>query len=113
MLRFYDEIPEMTFFAGDTLPAFTIEVEADSLENCTMQMIISRLNPSGNAIISKNCLRTENCFTVQLTSNETKNLKEGTYRIYFVMTDGNGLEYIKLSGLACVRSAGGQNGICL
>ena len=107
MLKFYDEMPEMTFFAGDTLPTFTITVDRENLDGCEMQMVISKLKPLENAIIEKNCISTPEGFTVQLTSSETKNLKEGTYRISFVMTDKIGLEYIKLSGLAYVRSAGG------
>lgn len=107
MIKFYDEIPEMTFFAGDTLPTFTITVDRDNLDGCEMQMVISRLKPSENEIIRKNCISASEGFIVQLTSSETKNLYEGTYRISFVMTDKTGLEYIKLSGLAYVRSMAG------
>ena len=53
MLKFYDEMPEMTFFAGDTLPTFTITVDSENLDGCEMQMLISKLKPSENAIIEK------------------------------------------------------------
>lgn len=107
MIKFYDEIPEMTFFAGDTLPVFTITVDRDNLEGCEMQMVISRVKPPEYAIISKDCLRMEDCFMVHLMSSDTKNLKEGTYRISFIMTDNIGLTYVKLSGLMYVRSMTG------
>lgn len=107
MLRFYDEIPEMTFFSGDTLPVFKIEVEVENLENYEMQIVILRLKPPETPVLSKKCTKTDNGFLVQITSNETKNLNKGTYRFSFIMTDSGGLKYIKLSGLAYVRSSGG------
>ena len=107
MLKFYDEIPEMTFFSGDTLPVFSVEVEEENIENYEMQIIISKLKSPEMPILSKKCTKADNKFQVQITSLETKNLHEGIYRISFVMTDKNELEYIKLSGIAYVRSTGG------
>lgn len=107
MIKFYDEMPEMECFSGDTLPAFTVEVEADSLENCSMQVIISKANSPENAVVRKDCILTPEGFQVQITSRDTINLNEGAYRLNFRMTDANGLSYIKLSGLIYVRSVGG------
>lgn len=103
MIKFYDEIPEMTFFIGDTLPVFTITID-QNIENYTMKAIISRVKPPENNVISKECERNSDCFAVQFNSSETKNLEEGVYRISFVMTDNSGFEYIKLSGLMYARS---------
>ena len=104
MVKFYNEMPEMTFFAGDTLPIFTVTVNRNSLENCSMRMVVSRINPPKEAIIVKDCNKYPDCFQGHLQSSDTKNLQEGTYRISFIMTDNDGLEYIKLSGIMHVRS---------
>lgn len=106
MIKFYDEVPEMTFFIGDTLPVFTITAD-QNIENYTMKVVVSRVKPPENNVISKDCEHNSDCFTVQLNSSDTKNLEEGTYRISFVMTDTSGLEYIKLSGLMHARSLTG------
>lgn len=105
-MKFYNEMPEMEFFSGDTLPVFTVEVEAESLENCSMAVVISRENSPETPILRKECTRTDSGFQVQITSNETLKLTEGAYRINFKMTDSSSLSYIKLSGLAYVRSGG-------
>lgn len=107
MIKFYNEMPEIEFFSGDTLPVFTIEVEAESIENCSMTVTISKLNLPETPVLSKECMKTDNGFQVQITSGDTSKLTEGAYRINFKMTDSGGLKYIKLSGLAYVRSAGG------
>ncbi len=106
MTKFYNEIPEMTFFIGDTLPIFVIEVNREKLEGCKMQMVISRVKPPEEAVIVKECGNYTTHFSVHLTSEETKNLTAGTYRISFIMSDDNiiPLTYVKLSGLMHVRS---------
>ena len=103
MNKFYDEIPEMTFFVGDTLPIFTITVNRNSLENCSMQMVISKVKPPKENIITRECDNRTTHFAVHLTSEDTKNLIAGTYRISFIMSDGV-RQYVKLSGLMHVLS---------
>ncbi|MDE5620900.1 MAG: hypothetical protein K2I80_10395 [Ruminococcus sp.] len=104
MKKLYKEIPEMTFFTGDTLPIFVIEVNREKLDDCKMKMVISRVKPPEENVIVKDCGKDGNCFSVHLWSLDTKNLTAGTYRISFIMTDKIGLEYVKLSGLMHVRS---------
>lgn len=105
-MKFFNEMPEMEFFSGDTLPVFTVEVEAESLENCSMAVTMAKSNSPETPVFRKECTATDSGFQVQITSNETANLTEGAYRMNFKMTDSGGLTYIKLSGLAYVRSGG-------
>lgn len=112
MKKFYNEIPEMTFFIGDTLPIFTIKVKNQDIEKCTMKMVISRVKPPKEVVIERECLKGktaegEDCFLFHLWSEITEKLTAGTYRISFIMTDDIKLEYIKLSGLMHVRSLSG------
>lgn len=100
-------MPEMEFFSGDTLPVFTIEVETENLENCTMSVTFAKANDPKNRAFFKDCLRTPTGFQVQITSDETAQLNEGAYVMNFRMTDENGLSYIKLSGAVYVRSSAG------
>lgn len=106
MEKFYDEIPEMTFFVGDTLPIFVIKVNRNSLEGCAMRMVISKVKSSEEPVIDIECGNYTTYFSVHLTSEKTKNLVPGTYRISFIMSDDNDtpLTYVKLSGLMHVRS---------
>lgn len=108
MIKFYDEIPEMKCFSGDTLPVFEVEVDTESIAECSMVVTIAKVNSPETAIIRKECSRTDSGFQVQITSNETSKLSEGAYRMNFCMTDQNSMKYIKLSGLIYVyASAGG------
>lgn len=109
MEKFYDEIPEMTFFTGDTLPIFTIKVKNQDIAKCTMKMVISRVKPPEEVVIERECLKDktvegEDCFLFHLWSEITEKLTAGTYRISFIMTDDMPYEYVKLSGLMHVRS---------
>lgn len=106
MRKFYDEIPEMTFFIGDTLPVFYIKVKNQDITKCTMKMVISRIKPPEENVIVKDCGNDGNCFSVHLWSLDTKNLTAGTYRISFIMSNDLNppLTYVKLSGLMHVRS---------
>ncbi|MDE6849582.1 MAG: hypothetical protein K2J44_09630 [Ruminococcus sp.] len=107
MVKFYNEMPEMEFFSGDTLPFFTVEVDSQNLENCTMSVTFARANDPKNSVFCKDCVRTPTGFLVRITSDETAQLNEGAYVINFRMTDADGLSYIKLSGTVYVRSAAG------
>ena len=109
MKKFYNEIPEMTFFKGDTLPIFTIKVNGEDIEKCSMRMVISRVKSPEEKTISIECVRQPDCFRAHLWSLDTQKLDEGTYRISFIMTDDKDppLTYIKLSGLMHVRSLSG------
>lgn len=107
MIKFYNEMPEMEFFSGDTLPVFTVEVETESVSDCSMVVTIAKANAPETAVVSKECIKTSNGFQVQLTSEDTFKLKEGAYTLNFRMTDPNNTSYIKLSGLVYVRAAAG------
>lgn len=111
MKKFYDEIPEMTFFTGDTLPIFTIKVKNQDITKCTMKMVISRIRPPEETVFEGECgkgktFEGEDCFKFHLWSEITKNLAPGTYRISFIMSNDlkPPLTYVKLSGLMHVRS---------
>ena len=111
MEKFYDEIPEMTFFVGDTLPIFVIKVKNQDITDCTMKMVISRIKPYEEIVREEKCIKDktiegEDCFKFHLWSEITKDLMPGTYRISFVMSNGMNppLTYVKLSGLMHVRS---------
>lgn len=104
MIKFYNEIPEMEFFTGDTLPFFTVEVEGEDVSDCSMAVTIAKTNSPEIAVIRKECTKTDNGFQVHITTHETSKLKEGAYIMRFQLTDPNGLSYIKLSGLAYVRA---------
>lgn len=93
----------MECLQGDTLDTFRIHVdEVDSLENCTMQVILEDQKKLGTAKLIKNCTLSEDCFKVQLTNADTSNLN-GTYNIHFRMKNSAGLSYRKLSGILIVR----------
>lgn len=104
MEKFYKEIPEMTFFVGDTLPVFRIKVNRDKIDDCSMRMVISKVKSSEEPVINIKCDNDGNCFSVHLWSLDTKDLMPGTYRISFIMTDRIDLTYVKLSRLMHVRS---------
>ena len=104
MLRFYDKMPDMECISGYTLPAFTVEVEADSLENCRMQLIASSFTDPSSAVFTKECTAVKNGFAVTLTSSDTA-LSEGTYLLHFRFIGADGLSRRKLAGKLYIVSA--------
>jgi hypothetical protein len=99
----------MTCIAGDTLPTFIVSVEADSLEDCRMQLILAKSSDPTMAAICKECeledVDGEECFTVTLTSEDTSTLTEGIYRMHFRFIGADGLDRRKLYGDIYVTSA--------
>ena len=104
MVSLYNKIPDMECISGDTLPIFEVSVEAESLENCRMQCVLSKASAPENTLICKDCNKIDGGFSVILTSEDTGKLAEGTYIIYFRLTDSAGFDYIKLCGNLYVRS---------
>lgn len=104
---FYDELPPMECFAGDTLPAFHIVPEGITLANsATMVILLEDHKTPGSVALSKSCSLVEDTvygkhFRAQLGSSDTSGLC-GTYRLHFVMTQ-SGAEYEKLTGTLTVR----------
>ena len=104
---FYNELPPMECFAGDTLPAFEIKPEGITLANsATMVLLLEDHKTPGAVALSKNCSLVEDTilgkhFHVQLGSSDTSSLN-GTYRLHFIMAQ-NGAEYEKLTGTLRVR----------
>lgn len=96
-MKFYNEIPDMEFLSGDTLPAFHVQVEAPDAVGSTMECIISRKSSPNVAIITKACTAESGGFLVQLTSEDTTSLVEGNYIIHFRLIK-NGLSLRKLVG---------------
>ncbi|MDE5754301.1 MAG: hypothetical protein K2H89_07165 [Oscillospiraceae bacterium] len=100
--KFYDTMPTMECLQGDTLETFQIHIESDSPENFTMQLILEDQKLLGTAKLTKNCTFSDECFHVQLTSNDTANL-HGTYYMHFRLKDASGLSYRKLAGVLIIR----------
>lgn len=103
---FYDKIPDMECLSGDTLPDFTISVESEeSLTGCRMQLILADSHTPDRCVLCKECTPTEDGFSVQLDSSDTKGLTEGTYNIHFRLITPDGKSYRKLSGSIYVHTA--------
>lgn len=102
-MKFYDEMPDFEFLTGDTLPVFHVQVEDVDTNNCTMECIVSRKTTPNVAVIIKECTAEPGGFVVQLTSDDTSALIEGTYLIHFRLVD-SGLSLRKLMGQLYVHS---------
>ena len=103
---FYDKIPDMECLSGDTLPDFTISVESeDSLAGCRMQLILADSHTPDRCVLCKECTPTEDGFSVQLDSTDTKSLPEKTYNIHFRLLTPDGRSFRKLSGSLYVHTA--------
>jgi len=105
--RFYDRLPTRECLQGDTLPIFQIFIDnINSLNECTMQLILEDQKVLGVAKVIKNCtFSAENsCFETQLTSAETSNLN-GIYNMHFRLKDSSGLSYRKIAGILIVKRA--------
>lgn len=101
-MKVYEEIKDIEFNIGDTLPQFDISVDVEdgtSLEDCTMNLVISSNTNVTTPIITKNCTvdsEDDTLFHVQLTTDETTKLTEGTYTMYFILIDTDDKEYKKI-----------------
>ncbi len=103
IIRFYDRMPTMECLQGDTLDEFEISVDDfDSLDGCTMQLILEDQKLLGTAKKTKDCTLSDGCFKVQLTSADTSGL-HGVYNMHFRMKDTNGLSHRKLAGILIVK----------
>ena len=104
-LKFYDELPAMECFAGDTLPEFEIYPEGITGGTGTMVLLLEEHTVQGAVALEKQCLghggSFETYFTVQLDTADTAQLC-GTYRMHFIMTVGT-VQYEKLTGTLHVR----------
>lgn len=103
---FYDKLPDMECLSGDTLPDFTISVDSEgSLEGCRMQLILANSHTPDICAVCKDCTLTDDGFTVQLDSSDTKKLAEDTYDIHFRLITPDGKSYRKLSGSLYVHTS--------
>lgn len=95
-MKFYQSLDRMECLQGDTIQTFHVDVEnvADFPE-CVL--IIEDAAIPGAVVLQKSCIADETGFSVQLTSDETKEMS-GLYRYHFCLTDSSGLKYRKLSG---------------
>lgn len=101
-MRFYSRLPDMECLSGDTLPAFHIRVSGADLAGASMQLILARREAMTAAVLVKECTAESGGFIVQLTSEDTSALIEGTYSIHFRL-DVSGLSFRKLAGEIYVR----------
>lgn len=104
---FFDELPAMECFSGDTLPAFHIVPEGITLANsATMVLLLEDHKTPGAVALSKSCSLVDDTvygkhFYTKLSSSDTSVLC-GTYRLHFILTQ-SGAEYEKLTGTLHVR----------
>lgn len=104
--KFYDDLPDMECISGDTLPNFIVHVTAnESIEGCTMQLVLSTTRDPFTAVITKECEPIDDGFKVNLDSADTGALPEGKYYLHFVLIDTSGLTHKKLCGTLYVRAA--------
>lgn len=104
MIVFYDKMPDMECLAGDTLPTFTISVDADSLSGSSMQLIIADENNPTEAVVCKECTAVDGGFCVTLDSSDT-DLPDKVYDIHFRFIGADGYSRRKLSGKIYIRAA--------
>lgn len=107
-MYFYDRLDEMECLAGDTLPCFVVGVETaegETLDGCTMQLLLAPWDEPERAAVSKTCTATEDGkgFAVTLTSTDTAGLA-GVFRLHFCLTNAAGLHQRKLAGVLTVRA---------
>lgn len=105
-IKFYNELPDMEFTAGDTLPAFSVTVSEESLNDASMNLILSLMSNPVEAALTKTCTPSGSTFSVQLTSSDTSGLNEGEYIMEFALTL-NGNCYKKLRGSVYVHGSTG------
>lgn len=105
-IKFYEELPEMEFLAGDTLDTFVIETDTEELTGADMYLILTTRQNPNEAVVRKKCTLTgENTFEVQLTSTETNGLNEGWYFLLFCLEYASGYDFKKLQGNVYVHSS--------
>ncbi len=105
MMKFYDKLPDMECLSGDTLGTFRIKPKSGDFSGCRMQMIIAHHDTPDFSAICKECAFGEGGFSVQLTSEDTEKLCEGTHFVHFRLIDSSGLSYRKLAGCLYVHQA--------
>ena len=103
MITLYDKLPDMECLSGDSIGTFRISPKSGSFDGCRMQIIVARRDSPLSAVICKECTMDSDGFAIQLTSEETSRLTEGTHVIHFRLVDGNGLSYRKLAGYLYVH----------
>lgn len=105
-IKFYNELPDMEFTAGDTLPVFSVTVSEESLNAASMNLVLSLRSNPVEAVLTKACILSDSTFFVQLTSSDTVGLNEGEYIMEFVMTL-NSNSYRKLRGSVYIHGSTG------
>ena len=111
-IKFYKELPDMEITAGDTLPAFLVDLDKD-LSGTRMFLVLARkTNPVENVLTVECTLINENTYKVQLTSALTKGLSEGMYEMHFTLRSPDGTNhYDRLRGDVYVHAAGGVSNV--
>jgi hypothetical protein len=94
-IKFYDSIPDMEWLQGDTLPEFYIGIENASAFS-ELSLILESPEFPEQAVLTKTGTASEKGFSVQLTSEDTKELT-GIYRLHVCLKSNNGLKYKKMT----------------
>ena len=102
-MKLYEKIPDMEILSGDTFPEFHVQVTGEDPSSCTMKCILSKATAPTTAVVTKECSAETGGFYVQLTSEDTSSLVEGTYLLHFRLIKGE-LSYRKLMGRVYVHS---------
>lgn len=106
-IKFYDELPPMECFAGDTIPGFHILPRGiTGYSSGSMVLLIEEHKVQGAVALQKSCSYVEDTalgahFFVKLDTADTSQLF-GTYRLHFILTVGT-TDYEKLTGTLHVR----------
>lgn len=87
-LYVYQELTVMHMLAGDTSPTILIDVEGDIDSEAQMRLIVSRVKAPDTAVIIKACNRSDNTFSVNIDSSESKNMR-GSYFMDFTLKSGD------------------------
>lgn len=105
-IEFFDRMPPMRGFRGDTFPVLSIYVDWNyPLTNATMKIRLESKYTPGTIAFEKACAKFttqgETGFSVQLLDTETANLS-GVYNVYFTMFSASTTEtvhgYTRLAG---------------
>lgn len=107
-IKFYDELPPMECFAGDTLPGFHIIPEGiTGFSSGSMVLLLEEHKVQGAVALQKSCSYVEDTalgghFYVKLSTADTSGLC-GTYRVHIILTVGTD-DHEKLTGTLHVRA---------
>ena len=101
-IDFFDETPMMRMYRGDTSPELVIRVGLETTTGYSMRVVLESTKVPGSVALVKECSAfsdtTGTGWAVTITSDDSAALLPGTYRMHFILTSPEELEYRKLVG---------------